>query len=73
MSVEKCPCNRITHTSLANVDVEFNVVDYSESSFYSDIMKVTNYRADTDLAKVVANESAETFEWLTDHGIDWEY
>lgn len=52
---------------------EFNVEDYSESDFYSDIMKVTNYRADKRLAKVVANESAEMFEWLTDHGISWEY
>jgi tricarballylate dehydrogenase len=56
-----------------DLDVEFNVEDYSSSDFYSDIMKVTNYRADNQLAKVVANESAETFEWLTAHGIEWEY
>ena len=54
-------------------DVEFNVEDYTSSDFYSDIMNVTNYRADPDLAKVVTNESAETFEWLTALGIDWEY
>ena len=54
-------------------EVEFNVEDYSASDFYSDIMKVTNYRADPDLADRVAKDSAETFEWLTGLGIDWEY
>ncbi|MDR9429915.1 MAG: FAD-dependent tricarballylate dehydrogenase TcuA [Natronomonas sp.] len=56
-----------------DLDVEFNVPDYTSSDFYSDIMNVTDYRADPDLAEEVANGSAETFEWLTAHGIDWEY
>lgn len=56
-----------------DVDAEFNVEDYSTSDFYSDIMKVTNYRADADLAKRVAKGAVDTFEWLTEHGIDWEY
>ncbi|GAB7090275.1 FAD-dependent tricarballylate dehydrogenase TcuA [Halorubrum luteum] len=54
-------------------DVEFNVEDYSASDFYSDIMKVTHYRADEDLAEVVTQEAAETFEWLTAQGMEWEY
>ena len=54
-------------------DVEFNVEDYSASDFYSDIMKVTNYRADEELAKTVTQEAAETFEWLTERGLEWEY
>ncbi len=54
-------------------DTEFNVEDYTASDFYSDIMAVTNYNADPDLAKRVANGASETFEWLTGHGIDWEY
>ena len=54
-------------------DAEFNVPDYTASDFYSDIMAVTHYLADEDLAETVANGAAETFEWLTDFGIDWEY
>jgi len=60
-------------TAEIDLDAEFNVEDYSSSDFYSDIMKLTNYRADTELAEVVANESAEMFEWLTAHGMEWEY
>jgi tricarballylate dehydrogenase len=54
-------------------DAEFNVEDYSTSDFYSDIMKITNNKADKELAKTVANEAAEMFEWLTEMGIEWEY
>jgi tricarballylate dehydrogenase len=60
-------------TAEIDLDVEFDVDDYSASDFYLDIMKVTDYRADEDRAERVANRSAETFEWLTGHGIDWEY
>jgi len=49
-------------TADIDLDAEFNVEDYSASDFYSDIMKVTNYRADEELAEAVAHESAETFE-----------
>lgn len=55
-----------------DVDAEFNVDDYSTSEFYSDIMKVTNIQADPDLTKVVSTGAVETFEWLTDLGLDWE-
>jgi tricarballylate dehydrogenase len=60
-------------TAEIDLDVEFDVDDYSASDFYLDIMKVTDYRADEDRAERVANHSAETFEWLTGHGVDWEY
>jgi tricarballylate dehydrogenase len=56
-----------------DVDAAFNVEDYSTSDFYSDIMKVTDFRADEGLAKRVAEGSVETFEWLTDLGLEWEY
>jgi tricarballylate dehydrogenase len=56
-----------------DIDAEFNVPDYSTADFYRDIMNVTNYRADPDLADRVAKGSVEVFEWLTDHGIEWEY
>lgn len=38
-------------TADIDLDVEFNVEDYTAADFYSDIMKVTHYRADQDLAR----------------------
>lgn len=60
-------------TADIDLDAEFNVADYSTSDFYSDIMKVTNYQADDDLAKRVVDEAGDMFEWLTENGIQWEY
>ncbi|WP_096391270.1 FAD-dependent tricarballylate dehydrogenase TcuA [Halopenitus persicus] len=60
-------------TADVDVDASFNVEDYSTADFYSDIMQVTNYRADEDLVDRLVSESPETFEWLTDHGVSWEY
>lgn len=60
-------------TADIDIDTEFNVEDYSTSDFYSDIMKVTNFRADPDLTERVSGGAVETFEWLTDLGIEWEY
>lgn len=60
-------------TAEIDVDEEFNVENYSTSDFYSDIMEVTDYRADETLTERVANDSVETFEWLTAMGIEWEY
>lgn len=60
-------------TADINLNCEFDVEDYTSADFYSDIMAVTNYRADENLAKRVANESAAMFEWLTGLGFDWEY
>ncbi len=82
--LEKAPAeNRGGHTQFTesfriptadiDLDVEFNVPDYSASDFYRDIMNVTNFRADDDLAKVVTETAAPTFEWLTELGLDWQY
>ncbi len=60
-------------TADIDLDVEFNVDDYTAADFYSDIMKVTNYRADEELAKTVTKNAADTFEWLTNMGLEWEY
>ncbi|MEF8812978.1 MAG: FAD-dependent tricarballylate dehydrogenase TcuA [Halovenus sp.] len=82
--LEKAPrTNRGGHTQFAesfriptgdiDVDAEFNVPDYSTSDFYSDIMDVTEFRADDDLAEQVARGAVDTFEWLTELGLEWEY
>ncbi|WP_318567054.1 FAD-dependent tricarballylate dehydrogenase TcuA [Salinigranum marinum] len=60
-------------TADIDLDVEFNVDDYTASNFYSDIMKVTDLRADPDLVSVVTGEAAATFEWLTEKGVSWEF
>lgn len=60
-------------TADIDLDVEFNVEDYSATDFYSDIMNVTNYQADPELAETVVHESADMFEWLTEYGFEWEY
>lgn len=60
-------------TAEIDLDVDFNVDDYSSSDFYSDIMQVTNYRADPELVEVVTERAAETFEWLTEKGVSWEF
>ncbi|RQH02576.1 FAD-dependent tricarballylate dehydrogenase TcuA [Natrarchaeobius oligotrophus] len=60
-------------TANIDIDAEFDVEDYTTSDFYSDIMQLTNFRADTELAKRVAEGSVETFEWLTEQGLEWEY
>ena len=59
-------------TADIDLDVSFNVADYSASDFYQDIMKVTNGRADTELASVVTGEAASVFEWFTEKGMSWE-
>lgn len=60
----------------AEIDIEgleFDVPDYSSSDFYSDIMKLTHYEADEQMAKTVTSEAAEMFEWMTDHiEFEWE-
>ncbi|MFB6160554.1 MAG: FAD-dependent tricarballylate dehydrogenase TcuA [Haloferacaceae archaeon] len=51
---------------------EFAVPDYSPSDYYSDVMRLTNQRADNQLAKTLTREAAPMLEWLTEHGIEWE-
>ena len=58
----------------AELDIEgytFNV-EYTPSEYYQDLMAVTNYRADDDLAEVVTEEAAPTLEWLTRGDVEWE-
>lgn len=52
-------------------DYEFNL-EYTSAEYYSDLMRLSNYAADEALVDVVANESASTMEWLTEHGLEWE-
>ena len=40
---------------------------YPESEFFSDLARITNYRADPDLAHLLVTKSREAVFWLRDH------
>ena len=40
---------------------------YPESEFFSDLARITNYRADPDLAHLLVSKSREAVFWLRDH------
>lgn len=42
---------------------------YSEADFYDDLGRVTQYRADPDLAELLVKQSYSTLRWLRHHGI----
>ncbi len=54
---------------------DFEVVDlpaYTKDDFYSDLMRVTNGRADPALTELLVNESYPTVKWMQESGITWE-
>jgi tricarballylate dehydrogenase len=51
---------------------EFAVPDYTTEDFYADVMARTNGKADEALVRTVVENAAETVEWLTAHGVDWD-
>ena len=55
----------LTDAELATTD--FGV--YPESQFFDDIARVTEYRADPELADVLVRESMPTLLWMRDHGV----
>lgn len=59
-------------TDLTEWGYEFDVPDYTVEEFYDDIMKRTNGRANSDLARTLVENAGPIIEWLTEHGVDWE-
>ena len=45
---------------------------YTKEDFRSDLMRVTNGRADPDLGRVLVEESRETIRWLAGKGIKFQ-
>ena len=45
---------------------------YSENNFYSDLMKVSNYRANSELSSILVKKSYETIRWIRTFGHEWE-
>jgi tricarballylate dehydrogenase len=53
-------------------DAEIAVTDfgvYRAEEFYSDMERVTEYRADPDLVEILVSRSHETLKWMADKGI----
>jgi tricarballylate dehydrogenase len=48
-------------------DTDFG--SYSEDVFYADIARVTEHRADPDLADLLVSRSNETLRWMADKGV----
>jgi len=42
---------------------------YTEDKFFDDISRVTEHRADPELADVLVSESMPTLRWMRDHGV----
>ena len=57
---------------LAEADRDRIEIDpYSESDFYSDLMRVTEGLADPDLAQKLVSSAAETVKWMKSSGVRW--
>jgi tricarballylate dehydrogenase len=46
---------------------------YTKDDFYRDIMKVTRGRADPDLVQLLVENARPTIDWMTKHGVKWEF
>lgn len=66
-------CLRVPSTDIDLPDSQFKFdTEYSPNDFYQDIMRVTNGRADNDLAHTLVHNAGPTFEWLAELGVNWE-
>ncbi len=54
-----------------DLDLDASLERYTKNDFYSDLMDVSNNRADPDLCDVLVNNAYETIQWLTGHGLEW--
>lgn len=54
-------------TADIDLDLDFDIPDYTASDFYQDIMRVTDAQADPDIARTMTREAAPAFEWITEH------
>ena len=60
-------------TAELEIDRNFSIKTYRATDFYRDIMAVTHYRADDELAERVVHDAASMFEWLEPLEVNWEY
>ncbi len=73
---------RTTYESLADLralvevsDEDAEIIDlaaYGPDRLFDDLRRVTQGRADPQLARILADESAAAAAWLGDHGVRWK-
>lgn len=50
-------------------DDDFDLAAYNEEAFFDDLARMTQYRADPDLAQMLVYQSRDALEWLHHHGV----
>jgi tricarballylate dehydrogenase len=78
--IEKAPIeDRGGNTKFADAQIryphqsdEFHPRDYTEEDYRDDFMRLSQGRANPELIEVVVKNAANTVEWLTYRGIEWE-
>jgi len=78
--IEKAPIDsRGGNTKFADAQIryphkadEFHIRDYSEDDYREDFMRLSRGRANPDLIEVIVKNAADTVDWLTFRGIEWE-
>lgn len=63
--VELCP--ELTEKELAQTDFG----TYTEQQFFDDLARITEYRADPDLADILVSRSFETLRWMRTKGVSF--
>lgn len=62
--------SEINEEQLARLEKHY--LAYSENEFYSDLMHVSNNRADSELSSILVKNSYDTARWLYNLGHRWE-
>jgi tricarballylate dehydrogenase len=57
----------LSEQELHSIEVE----PYTEDQFYNDMLRITEYLTDADLALILIRESFPTMQWLRDQGVRW--
>ncbi len=78
--IEKAPIeDRGGNTKFADAQIryphtadEFHVRNYSEDDYRDDFMRISQGRANPELVEVIVKNAADTVEWLSYRGIEWE-
>ncbi|MFC1873537.1 FAD-dependent oxidoreductase, partial [Chloroflexota bacterium] len=78
--VEKAPIeDRGGNTKFADAQIRyphsadaFHVRDYTEDDYRDDFMRISQGRANPELIEVIVKNAADTVEWLSYRGIEWE-
>jgi len=78
--IEKAPIeDRGGNTKFADAQIryphppdEFHSRNYTEDDYRDDFMRLSQGRANPELIEVIVKNAADTVEWLTYRGIEWE-